>query len=453
MPIRVRLRNFELKRLTILSGLTCLLAFALTGCSEKEAILLGEREPISAVFQDESETLSERPANRKLAFKAPTSRLNSDWGQGHATPKTRTTNAAFAAEPKLQWSTSIGTGDVARARLTADPIAKGGTIFTLGSQMVLTAISKTGTILWSKDLTPPIEKSGQADGGGLATGGGMLFVSTGYGTLLAINPATGQDIWKQSLLGTGNSQPAYSEGLVYLVSNDATSWAIEAKTGRVRWQIDGLADSNNVVGTTGPSVSDKLVMFGFGSGEVQAAFRQGGLVLWTATLAGGRPGKSVATVEDIGATPVISGRSVYAANTSGRIVSLNIDSGERLWTAPYGTRSLIWPAGGSVFFINDLSELIRLDAHSGDFIWATKLPGYLNADSTRTKEIVAHHGPILAGSYLIVASSDGKLRQFDPMSGDELRSFTIPDGATTAPIVADGALYVVSKRGELHAFR
>ena len=442
-----------MKRLTLLLSMIYLLVFVVSGCSEKEVMLVGEREPISAVFLETTNIKSKRPANRQLAFKEPKLSRNLDWGQGHATSKTRTLNAVLAAELKLLWSTSIGTGDVARARLTADPISRDGTIFTLDSQMVLTATSKTGSRLWSKDLTPLTERSGQADGGGLATGGGMLFASTGYGHLWALNPKTGKIVWQQSLLGTGNSQPAYSDGLVYLVSNDATSWAIEAKTGRVRWQIDGLADTNNVMGSTGPSVSDKLVMFGFGSGEIQAAFRQGGLVLWTATLAGGRPGQSVATVEDIGATPVISGRSVYAANTSGRIVALNLDSGERLWSAPYGTRSLIWPAAGSVFFINDLSEITRLDAKTGDFIWAVQLPGYLDKDSTRTKEIVAHHGPILAGGRLIVASSDGKLRQFDPTSGNELLSIRIPGGATTAPIVSDGTLYVVSKRGELHAFR
>ncbi|MDG1935438.1 MAG: PQQ-binding-like beta-propeller repeat protein [Paracoccaceae bacterium] len=442
-----------MKRFTLLSSISYLLIFPLLGCSEQEAILSGEREPIFSVFQDSAVLEDERPANRQLAFKAPKLHQNLDWPQGHATSKTRTTNVFLATELKLRWSISIGTGDVARARLTVDPISKNGTIFTLDSQMVLTSTSKTGVRHWTKDLTPPIEESGQADGGGLATGGGMLFASTGYGELWALDPKSGQNIWRQSLLGTGNSQPVYFDGLVYLVSNDATSWAIEAKTGLIRWQIDGLADTNNVMGTTGPSVSDKLVVFGFGSGEVQAAFRQGGLVLWTATLAGGRLGQSVATVEDIGSTPVISGRSVYVANTSGRMVALNRDSGERLWSAPYGTRSLIWPAGGSVFFINDLSELIRLDASTGDFIWATKLPGYLDKGSNRTKEIVAHHGPILAGGQLIIASSDGKLRQFDPTSGDELRSFRIPGGATTAPIVADGTLYVVSKQGELHAFR
>ena len=114
-----------------------------------------------------------------------------------------------------------------------------------------------------------------------------------------------------------------------------------------------MADANNATGTTGPAVSKKYVVFGFGSGEVQTAFRKGGLVLWSSTLAGGRAGLSLSTIEDIGTTPVISEGRVFAANSTGRIVALNLDSGERLWSAPHGAKSLIWPAGGSVFFVSE----------------------------------------------------------------------------------------------------
>ena len=138
---------------------------------------------------------------------------------------------------------------------------------------------------------------------------------------------------------------------MYLVSSDAISWAVDAKNGRVRWQIDGLADVNNATGTTGPSVSQKYVVFGFGSGEVQAISQRQSRTLdlnfgWRSCRAG-----------------VVNDRRHWV-NTSlawqclrgklhRRIVALNLDSGERLWSAPFGTKSLIWPAGGSVFFLSD----------------------------------------------------------------------------------------------------
>ncbi|MFZ9074050.1 MAG: PQQ-binding-like beta-propeller repeat protein, partial [Paracoccaceae bacterium] len=103
--------------------------------------------------------------------------------------------------------------------------------------------------------------------------------------------------------------------------------------------------------------------------------------------------------------------------------------------------------------ISDLSQLIRLDARTGKTIWIKELKGYLTLDRRRSKEVVVHHGPILAGGLLYVASSDGGLTAFDPVSGDVVQTLDIPGGATTIPVVADETLYVVSKTGKLHAFR
>lgn len=421
----------------------------ITACNDTEVILPGKREPAISGYSKGIENVR----NREFPFNVSKAKRNSNWPQGYANLDGEISNFFISAEPKLVWSVDIGTGDVKRNRLSTDPIVYGETIFTLDSKMVLTATSSSGIKKWTKDLTPETETSGQADGGGLAAGDGKLFVSTGYGTLWAFEASTGSVLWQQALLGTGNSQPAYRDDVIYLVSSDATTWSIAADTGRIRWQIDGLADVNNSTGTTGPSISRKLVVFGFGTGEIQAAFRQGGLVLWTASLAGGRSGRSASTIEDVGSTPVISGSRIFAANSTGRIVALNLDSGERIWSAPYGTKSLIWPAGGSVFFVNDLSQLMRLNDRDGSIIWAIDLPDFLKVDRRRSKEVVVHHGPLLAGGQLYVASSDGKMRIFEPRSGKFKVNLDIPGGATTNPVIADGTIYVVSKTGKLHAYR
>ena len=52
-----------------------------------------------------------------------------------------------------------------------------------------------------------------------------------------------------------------------------------------------------------------------------------------------------------------------------------------------------------------------------------------------------------------MASGDGKVRFFDPETGELSYSVAVPGGATTDPVVAGGTLYVVGSRGQLHAFR
>jgi len=426
-------------------------SIVLAGCSDREVILPGKREPILKLEPSATEGAGTLSAPK--AFAMPRQKNNVAWPQGHASPSTQVVHAALSAAPKPLWTLSVGTGDRARNRITADPIVAEGIVFTLDSLSVLTATSTSGSRLWSRDLTPSFERAGDADGGGIAYGDGVIFVSTGYGVLHALDPKSGSALWKQELKGSGNGRPSYFDGVVYLVSQDSVAWAIEAATGRIRWQLDHLSDVNNMSGSTGPAISEKLVVFGFGEGDLQAAFRGGGLTLWNATLAGGRSGRAVATIDDIATSPVISGSTVFAANSSGRIAAMHLDSGARLWTAPYGARSPLWPAGGSLFFVNDLGQLMRLDATDGSKVWSVDLPGFVSLRQRKSKDVVPHHGPVLAGGRLLLASGDGLLRQFDPETGAERSAIRLGSGATANPIVADGILYVLCRDGKLRAYR
>ena len=65
----------------------------------------------------------------------------------------------------------------------------------------------------------------------------------------------------------------------------------------------------------------------------------------------------------------------------------------------------------------------------------------------------ANYGPVLAGGRLIVPSSDGTLRQFDPVSGALLAEMPLPGGAASNPVVAGGVLYLMTGDGQLAAFR
>ncbi|MEL7258050.1 MAG: PQQ-binding-like beta-propeller repeat protein, partial [Pseudomonadota bacterium] len=290
-------------------------------------------------------------------------------------------------------------------------------------------------------------------GGGLAYADGRLYVSSGFGTLTVLDAQTGAQIWQQRLRATGSGSPSVAGDLVYVVAGDELAWALERDTGRIRWQLSASPDIRNVIGAPSPAVSDKYVIFAFGSGEVQGAFRKGGLRRWDSQIAGQRQGFASGLIGDITGDPVIDGDRIYVGNHSGRTVALGLGNGERLWTAPDGPLSPIWPAGDSIFMISDRNELLRLSAETGQRIWSHSLPFFTKNKPKRQNEIFAHHGPIIASGRLIVASNDGLLRFFDPTNGAPLGEVQMPGGATTNPVVAGNTLYVVSSKGQLMAFR
>jgi outer membrane protein assembly factor BamB len=417
----------------------------LVSCGKKEIILPGEREDLRP--------LAEQLENSAPAVSMPSQTRNSSWTHRTGTQKYRVGNAALSASPTLVWSASIGKSESRKTRITADPVVVDGRIFTMDSEATLAATSTAGALMWSRDLTPLRDKAGNASTGGLAYGEGLLFATTGFGSVRAFDPATGADVWEQKLQAVGSGSPTVYAGIVYVVSGDATGWAIEAKTGKVIWQSLSLPDVQNVQSPAAPAVDDRLVFFPYGSGEVQAAFRRGGISRWTAGLSDTRPGRASNTVGDISGDPVLVGSRLYVANHSGRMAALNTETGERIWTADEGALSPVFPVGNSLYFVSDRNRLIRLGARDGTPIWNVELPYFVKDKPRKQASLHVHYGPILAGSRIVVASSDERLRMFDPKSGEMVFSAEIPGGAATNPVVANGVLYVVSRKGELHAFR
>ncbi|SMP35237.1 PQQ-like beta-propeller repeat protein [Shimia sagamensis] len=420
-------------------------AALLSACAEPEIILVGDREDLIP-----SEEVIE---NKDLAISLPAQSNNAQWTGRIGTPSTRTANAALSQRPVLAWSTSIGAGESRKTRITADPVVAEGRIFTVDAEATVTATSSGGQLLWSRDMTPPNDKAGQASTGGLAYGKGKLFVTTGFGSIRALDPATGADLWEQKFQSVGSGTPTVYGDLVYVVSGDATAWALEVETGKIAWQMLSIPNVQNVQSPAAPAITDRLAIFPYGSGEIQAAFRRGGVSRWTAGLSDTRPGRAVNTVGDISGDPVVVGDTIYVANHSGRMAAFDAETGQRKWTAGQGALSPVFPAGGSLFLVSETNELLRLDARDGTRIWGYTLPQFVKDKPKKQSAVHAHYGPILAGGQLVVPSSDEVVRFYNPRNGLLTHTVELPHGAATNPVVAGGVLYVVNRKGELYAFR
>lgn len=425
--------------------IAAMIALGLTAaCGEEDVILPGER------FDLRPEIAS---ADQALPVDLPATRVNSDWSHRNGGPGHQITHPALGLDLTPVFVADIGAGDSRRARITAEPVVLGNVIYTVDAQATVTATSTSGETLWSRSLASSRDPLSDASGGGVSAGGGQVFVTTGFGEITALNVANGQVQWVQDLDAPVTTGPTLRGDLVYVVSRNSTAWALDTANGRIRWQRDGTPSDANFGGGASPAVFGEFVIFPFPSGEVAATYPRGGLPRWSTVVSGDRLGRAASLINDIAGDPVIFGDRVYISNFGGRTVALDLDSGDRVWTAGEGAVGPVWPVGNAVFLINDVNELVRLDAQAGAPVWRVPLPKFEEGRTARQRAVFAHYGPILAGGRLIVGSSDGVLRQFDPTSGALLGTVDLPDGAASAPIVANQTLYVVSKTGQLHAFR
>ena len=427
------------------------LMLALAGCGDPaDRPLVGERLDLRAGLASADETARAANKSVKIALGKPVSR--SDWTHVGAGRLHDAGHNAFSKTPSLRWATPIGAGNGKRQRLQSDPVAAGGAVFTLDAETRVTAVSaSTGAVLWSRDLTPPEESVGDASGGTLAVDGNTLYVTTGFGDLVALDRVSGRERWRQRLDAAGAAGLTVFDGLAYVVGADSRVWAIETTNGRVEWQLTGPASLNSRTGAASPVITDRLAVVPFASGDLYGVFRRGGTRLWSTSLSGQRLGVVYGASSEITGEPVVSGGRVFAGNQSGRFAAFDVESGARLWTAREGAYSPAVVAGGSVFFVSDQAELIRLSANDGARIWGARLPLFTNDNPRRRKDVFAHYGPVLAGERLWVASSDGVLRGFAPESGAQVAQVALPAPAASDPIVVGGVMYVLLADGRLAA--
>ena len=443
----------------LVTGL-CLIAL-LGACKPRELILPGERfnvrTPLDASVPVDGQPAPVAPPDRadniSQPISLPAASANADWTHRAGNSRHLMPHGALSASPQRVFSVNIGAGSSRRNRIAAAPIVADGRIYTIDGLSGLVATSTSGARLWAVDLTAQFDKGGKVSGGGLAYGGGRLFAATGYGEVVALDPASGAVIWRQRFDAPVMGAPTVDNRVVYVSGRDGSAFALTADTGRVLWDIPGTPNGAGMVGAAGPAVADTTVLFPAAGGEVTAVMKDGSARIWQSSVAGRRLGRVYAAIADVTADPVIQGSTTYVGTSAGRTFAINTETGQQLWSAPEGALAPVLPVGGSVFLVNDEARLVRLDAATGDLIWSVEMPYFVKEKIKKRKAITAHYGPVLAGGRLVVASGDGILRFFNPADGALLSTIDIPGGAAAQPALAGGTLYIVSGNGQLHAFR
>ena len=125
---------------------------------------------------------------------------------------------------------------------------------------------------------------------------GVMFLTTSFNHVYAIDAATGEEFWhyKHKLgpivtvcCGNNNRGVAISEGKLYMGTIDAKLVALDAKTGKLLWEVQIADPDKGYSETMAPAVVDGKIIIGTNGGEygirgfVKAFDANDGKLLWT----------------------------------------------------------------------------------------------------------------------------------------------------------------------------
>jgi outer membrane protein assembly factor BamB len=438
-------------RTTTLAIMTA--AALLSGCSvldkkAKSTPTVGDRVAVLVSEVD----IAVDPETAALPMELPAATANADWSQSGGNAAKLVEHVALGQSLGQAWSASIGNGSTKSRRLGGGPVVAGGKVYTIDTIGSVRAFDATsGAPLWSTRFGDAKGNEAILYGGGVAVDGGRVYATNGFGYVAALDAATGAAAWVVRPGGPIRGAPSVADGSVYVISQDNQIFALKAADGSTAWSNAAALEIAGVFGNGSPAIDRGTIVAGFSSGELNAYRYENGRMVWQDALSRTSISTGVAALSDIDADPVIANGVVYALGQGGRMVALDLNSGQRIWEINIAGISTPWVAGDWLFAVNDKSQLLAVQRLTGKIRWISQLPRWLK-ESKKTGPI-SYSGPVLAGDRLIVAGSNGALINVNPTNGSFQSQTGAGGGVRFQPVVAGRTLYLLTDEGRLLAYR
>ena len=305
--------------------------------------------------------------------------------------------------------------------------------------------------MWASQTPTEKGNSGELYGGGLAYDQGRIYATNGLGFVSALDERNGGLVWKVRPGGPLRGAPSIGNGAIYVISQDNQIYSLNEANGATNWSQPASLETAGVFGSASPAVGQGTVVAGFSSGELNAYRYENGRSLWSDTLQRTSVRTSVSSLNDIDADPVIDNGQVIAVGQGGRMVAMDLTTGQRLWELNIAGIATPWVAGDWIFVVTDQAKLLCIYRQNGHIRWITQLPRFLKPKSKKGE--IDYSGPVLAGGRLIVTSSAGTIVSVEPTRGTIQSQLSVGVPISLSPVVANATLYVLDDRARLSAYR
>ncbi|HEX8468764.1 MAG TPA: PQQ-binding-like beta-propeller repeat protein [Allosphingosinicella sp.] len=392
------------------------------------------------------------PALSAVAVTLPPAQANSEWAQSGGNAAKSMGHLALGPTLRMAWRVGTGEGSSNQGQLASSPVIGEGRIFTIDTRAVVRAISpENGATVWQAQVRGANAPEGALFGGGVAYDNGRIYATNGAGDAAALDAKTGALVWRVRPGGPLRGAPTVANDNVYVVTQDNQLFALNPANGATRWSGSGAVEIAGILGASSPAAAQGTVVAGFSSGELNAYRYENGQNLWQDALARTSISTSVTQLSDIDADPVIDSGRVYAVGQGGRMVAIELITGQRVWEINVAGISTPWVAGEWIFVVTDDARLLALSRTTGGIRWMTQLTRYRDVKDKKGR--IDWVGPILAGDRLVLANSVGQIVYVSPVDGRVQTTQTTGMSVSLQPIVANNTLYVLHDNGQLTAWR
>ena len=351
-----------------------------------------------------------------------------------------------------RWSVNLGDGSNDPA-VKLVPVIDGGRIYAAAPEGQVSAIdTATGNVIWKQSVVELYSKQDRAlsffdDQGAITSGVGLgadlVLVGSAAGEIVALNQADGTLAWRAKTTSEVLTPPLVSNKHVFAQSIDGKVAAYDVLTGKRQWIYSTSIPSLTVRGTSRLIAEKDFVIAGFANGRVVMLDQDRGLVGFEQRVAVPRGQSDLERLIDIDGQMLLMGPLLYVASYQGSMVAMDLTANGRVrWSKDASSLVGLSEGFGNIYIASEDSTLAAIDAGDNHDLWETS--DLLYRDITT---------PTTVSSYIAVGDFEGYLHLIAQTDGRFVGREKIDGAGLSAPVVADGnRLYVITNSGRLMAF-
>jgi len=261
--------------------------------------------------------------------------------------------------------------------------------------------------------------------GGVGTGGGMVFVGTPRGEVIAFGPQ-GKPSWKARLTGEILAPPLAHDGVVVVRSGDGRIYGLNAADGKRRWIYQRPTQVPLTVRSHAGLISYRDGIFaGFPGGRLLAISVSTGNVVWEGVVAIPRGATELERVADITSLPAADGQQVCAVAFQGRVSCFEPSGGSALWSRDMSSVAGLTLDAKYLFVTDEKDAVLALDKANGASIWKQDKMGGRRVS-----------GPLAFGRFVVVGDYEGYVHLLLRDDGSFAGRIATDGSAISAPPIA-----------------
>ena len=336
---------------------------------------------------------------------------------------------------KKRWSSKIGDGQ-GDGFYKITPKLIDGVIYVASSDGEVAAINAAnGARLWRVELERPLS-------GGVGYHNRSLYLGGADGSVLQLSAEDGAVEWEAAVSGEVLAAPVVSDDWVIVQTYDGKLLGFRSGAEEPSWTFTSDVPVLTLRGTSAPILVGGNAIAGFGDGKVVAVDVDSGNVSWEARIGVPQGSSEIDRMVDVDGAMTQQGIELFVASYQGRLAALDIRTGRKLWQQNVSSVTGTNVGFGNVY-VADVDGTLSAFLRTGQGVrWQNIELGYRELSR-----------PTPVSSYVATVDFEGYLHLLSQVDGQIVGRSKIGGDAARADMIADtGRLIIYADNGQLLAY-